>query len=298
MMGGPIDLTPFGAVLQGIGVLYWLAVVAVFGLVMWKVNGWLRKLLISSAVLAVMVTPVALRVVELQNKQAQAKARLDAAMARFEMRCKSAGEKIYRTVDGVSGVFLMKKRPDGINFSDQYKLDDPYGYLGSGDDYIRLFLRGRPTKPLKIAEVANPDELLRYRFVEVVSDDTGGIFQYTTPMDKVQSERITRNGGGLVPLERKMVAKRSANFGITWADISTREDRESWIAGSQLRIVDMQTQEVIAERIGYMFDRGLGNTAGERAPWAFARENACPPLNEKTFYFFDRVLIPNKEETK
>jgi hypothetical protein len=302
LTGTALDLTPFGVVLQGIGIAYWLLVVAVLVLVLVKVKGRLNKLLTVATVLGIMVVPMALHVAKKQKLEQQQvqlreqeKARLDAAMARFEMRCKNAGEKIYRTVENVEGIFIMKQRPDGINFSDQYKLDDPYGRLGSNEDYIRLFLRGRPTKPLAIGQVASPDDLVRYRFVEIKSEDGAAIYQYTTLMGKVESEQITRNGGGVVPLEKKLVKERSSDFGITWNDISTKEDRDHWIAGSQLQIVDLRTHEIVAERIGYMFDRGLGDTAGGRSPWAFARENACPPLNEKTFYFFDRVLIPTKE---
>jgi len=38
----------------------------------------------------------------------------------------------------------------------------------------------------------------------------------------------------------------------------------------------LQTNEVIAERIGYMVDAGQGSQAGGRMPWAFADQNACP----------------------
>jgi hypothetical protein len=41
-------------------------------------------------------------------------------------------------------------------------------------------------------------------------------------------------------------------------------------------VIDLQTDEVIAERVGYMMDRGQGNDSGGRAPWLFAAENACP----------------------
>jgi len=54
-------------------------------------------------------------------------ARLQKAEAMFAERCKNAGEKIYRTVDDVEGIFLMKLRPSEINYGEQFKMDDPYG---------------------------------------------------------------------------------------------------------------------------------------------------------------------------
>jgi hypothetical protein len=93
-------------------------------------------------------------------------------------------------------------------------------------------------------------------------------------------------------------------------DISTREEREYWIAGSSLKVIDLQTNEVIAERIGYMVDWAQGSQAGGRSPWLFAADNACPDFNRnrlrrvpgpgfsaqagQTIDFVDQVLKPSK----
>jgi hypothetical protein len=65
-------------------------------------------------------------------------------------------------------------------------------------------------------------------------------------------------------------------YGVTYDDISTREERDYWIAGSSLKVIDLPTNEVMAERIGYMMDRGQGDRGGGRSPWLFAKNNACP----------------------
>ncbi|MBL0209276.1 MAG: hypothetical protein IPP84_15475 [Propionivibrio sp.] len=70
-------------------------------------------------------------------------------------------------------------------------------------------------------------------------------------------------------------------YGVTYDDISTREERDYWIAGSSLKVIDLKTNEVMAERIGYMMDRGQGNTSGGRAPWLLAADHACPRLSKK-----------------
>ena len=77
-------------------------------------------------------------------------------------------------------------------------------------------------------------------------------------------------------LDRAPIREFTARFGVEWNDISTREDREHWIAGSSLKVIDLQTNEVIAERVGYMIDRGQGSQAGGRSPWLFAEQFACP----------------------
>ena len=62
-------------------------------------------------------------------------------------------------------------------------------------------------------------------------------------------------------------------------DISTHEDRQHWIAGSSLKVIDLETDDVIAERIGYMVDRAQGSRAGNRSPWLFAADTACPDFH-------------------
>ena len=61
----------------------------------------------------------------------------------FAERCKKSGEFIHRTADNVDGIFLMKIRPNDINYGDQYKLDDPYGRDVGGDGYLMNYLLGR-----------------------------------------------------------------------------------------------------------------------------------------------------------
>ena len=89
------------------------------------------------------------------------------------------------------------------------------------------------------------------------------------------------SGGGTVrniqfALDKVLAVAAPPRYGITYDDISTREEREYWIAGSSLKVIDLKTNEVIAERVGYMMDRGQGNTSGGRSPWLMAANFACP----------------------
>ena len=45
LTGTPLDLTPFGAVLQSIGLLYWLIVIGAIALVLIKVKGRIAKVI-------------------------------------------------------------------------------------------------------------------------------------------------------------------------------------------------------------------------------------------------------------
>ena len=95
-----------------------------------------------------------------------------------------------------------------------------------------------------------------YSYVDAIDPKDGQRYRYTgrmgfTPEDIKQ--------GRLVPrflLDKVLASGPAPRYGITYNDISTPEDRAVWIAGSSLKVIDLETKEVIAERIGYLFDRG------------------------------------------
>jgi hypothetical protein len=227
---------------------------------------------------------------EMKSEADAQKARLAKAEAMFQERCKKAGEFIHRSVDDVDGILLMKVRLKEASHGDQFEMDDPYGRDMWGDGYIKSFLRGNETRQAEFP----PDTPQRYgyHYVEVIDPEDGKRYRFTGAqkvvggMDvnapNVQVE-LKRNPEFDLNIYDFVVEKApspgpSPRYGVTYDDISTREEREYWIAGSSLRIVDLQTNEVIAERIGYMMDRGQGalGTGGSQRAWLRAANNACP----------------------
>ncbi|OUL98422.1 hypothetical protein [Variovorax sp. JS1663] len=122
MTGTPLDLTPFGPLLSVLGSLYWLLAIAAVAFVLWYPNRWLLKLSLAALVLTVFVYPVVRHAQTRQVQQDESKARLDAAMALFTERCKTAGERIVRRVKDVDGI-LLKMRTRMTNDSDQFRLE-------------------------------------------------------------------------------------------------------------------------------------------------------------------------------
>lgn len=249
------ELAGYGGLLAAADWLYWI----VAALVVWW--AWRKpitkrnKVLAASLAVAVFLALPAARVYHAASYQWK----LSKAKALFEERCKTAGEKIYRTVDGVDGVLLMKVRPDRVNFSDQYAMDDPYGRDVGGEGYIGSFLS--PIAGVSLNTRVAEARRSRFRYVEVEDPESKKLFRYTG---------VIKSVGGRDPnfeIQKVEVLNRSARHGVTYEDISTSEDRESWIAGGLLKVVDLQSNEVIAERRGYIFDPELGNTAGGRGPW-------------------------------
>jgi len=302
--GTPLDLTPFGSILSGIGWLYWLIALVCLWLAFTKPPHRTGKIISIAFVLIVFGSMPAYT----GWHTYQARQKLNAAMAQFEMRCKTAGEKINRAVENVDGIVWMKWRPKGVNLSDQFKLDDPYGKDCSLEGCILRLLRAREGAA-QYPEAAKLHEG-GYKFVETIDPRDGKRYRYTgvlTSMSGGTKEEFTRHvedtgfgaepGGSFLALRREPIAQFTARYGIAWDDISTHEDREQWVAGSLLEAIDLQTNEVIAKRVGYLIDKGLGNQAGFRSPWPMAQAWACPTINSErtTWTFATKVMQPTKQ---
>ncbi len=314
LTGIPLDLTPFGGLLAALGWLYWLAALAIVAIALWVPNAWWMKLLAAAlaggvVVYPVFIRPVTERVDAARKQQDEFKARLADAMALFERRCKTAGEKIHRTVDRVDGVVWMKWRPTETNLGDHFKLDDPYGRNCGGMDCIANLLQassGAETNPedaarhrcgYRYVETNDPADQKTYRYLGSIKLPAIWTEEAIAREKKLTGTVIDPSNHRFVA-ERKAIPKPSARYGIAGDDISTREDRERWIAGSSLKVIDLKTNEVIADRVGYLFDHGLGSTAGFRSPWPWARSYGptCPPIADHNSGFLFRVLQQVKQE--
>jgi hypothetical protein len=274
-------------ILSAIGWGYLIAVLIVVALVLWLVKGKTAKT-VSLLVVIGLASVLPLQGYKEYAKEKEAedayRVRLAKAQALFDERCKTAGEKIYRTVDKVDSVLLTSLRPIEISDNSQYDTNDQYGYNVGGEEYVRYYLIG------------SSDLTSRYQFVEAPREKLK--LRYSTPLSAASSYEYWVKGGGKVTIESKEIDSFSARYSVEWQDVSTREDRDSWIAGGALRITDRKTGEVLGERVGYLFETGFGNTAGQRSPWPWARYYAksCPTLNEHNRVFVEKVLKPIKGE--
>jgi hypothetical protein len=275
-------------ILRAVGVGMMLLIILGVGLALWLPKKWWGKLLALCILGVIVGIPLQKTMEEKQRQQAlmdAAKQRLELAEARFQERCKTAGEKILRSVDEVESFLLTNLRPADISDSSQYDSNDQYGYNVGGESYIRYYLIG------------SSDFSSRYRFVELISGSKK--YKFWTPLSASISRQYWIRGS-TVPIASNSINEFSSRYAVEWKDISTKEDRDLWIAGGSLLITDRKTNEVIAERIGYLLDTGLGSTAGQRSPWTWARHRgqACPAINEHNRAFVEKVLKPTREEVK
>lgn len=285
-----IELGPGAGLIRMVGWIFWLVIIGAFvGAALIPKTKTNKAIALLAVTVLFLVFP-GRRVWEMKREAEAKGSRLAKAEAMFQEHCKTAGEKIDRTVYGVEGILLMKLRPKGYNHGDQYRMDDPYGSDMGGDGYIKSFLRGNETRQAEFA----PGAPLRYgyHYVEAVDPQDGKKYRFVgtkkvvgrkdVDSPNIQNElkrnpNFDLNNYDFV-LDKTPSPGPAPRYGVTYDDISTRDDREYWIAGSALRIIDLQTNEVIAERIGYMMDRGQGalSTGGSQAAWLRAANHACP----------------------
>lgn len=289
--------------LRGIGwVLWWLiaaALVLAFTLPKSKKGKAIAVVLVLTVVFGPMV-PGAIRSNEFKKRKAVAKAMI------LE-RCKQSGEFIHQTVEDVEGVYLLKLRPKEDNTDDQFSLDDPYGRDSNGMRLIESFLR----KGLEPGKEDSAATTKGYHFVVANDVSDGQLYRFTGRTEEPwQKDKSYLKGYTRFVVDKSPPPEPLPRYGVTWDDISTREEREYWIAGSSLKVIDLQTNKVIAERIGYMIDWGQGSKAGFRSPWLEAANAACPNYRLKptsrsngggasdqvgqTYRFVSKVLKPKQ----
>lgn len=219
--------------------------------------------------------------------------RYEVAKAHFEERCKTAGEKIYKTVEGVEGIQLWGMR-EGERTKDEANPNwqaagMPNASVGEG--YISSFLtfenNQNPGTERGILD-SRPKNLIArgFRFVDVRKADGGSFVRY----------RVNpRYSDPYAPyMTTESVSTSEARYAVDYQDISTPEGRTQWVAGGHIKIIDTQTGELMAEMTAFGFERGFGSKAGARQPWRFAKHCGASvgERYQSIRFFVDQVIKP------
>lgn len=197
-----------------------------------------------------------------QNKQAQKanQAYTEKVDLLFESACRKAGEFIYHTIENIDGVLLFSPRQNDHN-KEYLKGEHGVDYIDRKFDIESFFYTPNkypypyPEDPGKDGENFR-NKYRGYRYIEVIDPIDGKRYRYTGKFD----ESWKRNSHSLqwpqvFELEKIPVSVLSSSqprYGVAYEDISTPEERKYWVIGSSLKIIDLQTKEIIAERIIYL----------------------------------------------
>ena len=207
--------------------------------------------------------------------------RYDPAKARFDQLCQNAGEKIYRTVDNVDGILLLKVR---------------------GDDEKYQSNRYNPRKDQMWEDAAVESELEREGYIEEFLFRSAGSFPKYAYVDVVQKDNsITRystyKGEQDWVTDKQPNPHSRARYAVTYENDISWENRKHWIAGTTIKIIDTKTNELMAEKTMYAFVPELGYSKFEQNPNPWGRGMRCPSgeseFEQRTVTFAIKVLIPS-----
>ena len=249
-----------------------------------------------------------------REMQAKAEARQKEYLeskAIFEERCKSAGEKIYQTVENVEGITLLNVPED----SPQSSYNDPMWenaalpWSGTEEEYIKKFLfweirydnnsmidlqtvdprpSARETQirlwgfPTNMSE--HEKAYRGYRYADAQQKDKH-FLRYRFPDDKDRKDKETL----LV-----QAIERPSRYALEYKPIVDPADRKHWIAGLTVNIYDLQTNTLMATKTWYALNPSQGHAY---QTWEWSRLENCPAGEaDITYirYFLNRVIQPKQ----
>ena len=273
---------------------YWgtmLGVIAIALLIIWLKQGQVRHKIVQSIACVILIPTVFIWILMPSKAERKAnqerKQRYETGKAIFAERCKNAGEKIYKTVDNVDGVMLLKIRTtnpySSIDSASKNAMWESAAAASEFKDmsYIATFLNYRSSIYSNQA----------YRYIDILQNDQS-IIRYEGTWNYIDK-----------PFQETLNPKNPARYAVTFEDDVNPEDRKYWVAGTTIKIIDLKTNEILGERTIYAFEHGQGNLANARMPWL--RAEICPekPKNYSwdyfyTFLFVHKVLKPKWETVK
>jgi hypothetical protein len=159
-----------------------------------------------------------------------------------------------------------------------------------GNDYIKTFLYWENHEDKRsvrgyVTNVAIKATNLGYRHVDVKQID-GSVVRY----------RLTGKENSTLASETLSSKEASSRYAVSFINDVNPEDRNNWVAGTTIRVTDLQTKEVMAEKTTFSFEPGLGSTGGFRSPWGFAISCSSIENGSATRFFVDQIVKPSQEK--
>jgi hypothetical protein len=200
----------------------------------------------------------------------------------FDHLCKTeAGEFIYKTVESVDGLYMMRPRERVFDDHMQhlYAMEDPYGYT----DW-----EARDPQTIFVDPPWRTFSFLETPVLKLNSSETVGA-PYKRYSGYVQDKS---------PMREELQRSLKSQFGYTWRGISRLRDRDLGIAGGELIVVNLKTKEVLGVRRGYIRTGAVRNNltgvwwlTGQVCPNFEVRKNR-PKDGDFSYWFISKVLKP------
>jgi hypothetical protein len=207
------------------------------------------------------------------------------ARAYFEHLCKTdAGKFINRSVEDVRSVFQMRPRLVATDdeLSDRYVMPDPYGYT-TGEAYYPGFAfvgQGRyQSFETTLYERERRDSQKKHYHSSFFSEAP-------TKARYIRYSGYDRHD--MRTMVKRYTNKLISRYGYMWRDVQRPRDREHGVAGGELIVLDLKTNEILALWRGYQWSergRGVWWKSGLLCP-------SWPKDSRDIFEFVSEVLKP------
>jgi hypothetical protein len=238
-----------------------------------------------------------------------------------------AGQKIYRTVDDVEGIVLLKVRPKRTerDLSDPMWPGAAFAREFRDDEYIKTFLgyehsssqKGEAVTPGRRGYIGNdyqpnnPSNLSGYRYVIVVDEKEGGKRWRYSGSEKIVGQKDVNASNVQMnlkqnpnydlniyryTLDRQPALRDSPAYGVTFEDDVDYSERLLGLASSTIKVVDLTTQQVLGEFKRYAWTPASSSPSNP-TPWltAYTCGGDFPFAGAETRQFVDQVLKPRQE---
>ena len=225
------------------------------------------------------------------------------AEAMYNERCQNkAGYKIYKVVEDVEGIQLLKVR-HRVNEADPMAPGAAFALEGPDDEYISEFLMYRyPSSGTSdgsyfVNSDKTDDAIPGFRYVDVIDEKDGkrvrvtGAEEVTGKKDinAVNVKRALEQDPNLDlnvynwRLTRHPASDPAPRYAVTFEDHVIPEERAFGLASSTVKVIDTQTNEVLAEMLQYAWGPAWGSAY------------KCPGVGHgsstSTRQFVDHVLV-------
>jgi|GEM_PF-3112115 len=232
----------------------WPLILAI-SICIWAPTRWWIK---NSIALLIIMCIYGSSYISIQKKNQQSWDKFQEHLSVFHERCNTAEEKIYQTADNVEGILFLKIRSDTFNrhrattdrhWPDAALPDD----LVAGLEYYYVALR-----PPYESSNFNPPKRERDLFLKAMSSNPNitipGLYDYIDINKEAKIVRFSPSGSSGEPIKRENVSSNPARYAVSYRNIVNPADREHWVSGITVSIIDTKNNTLMAEKTWYTFN--------------------------------------------
>jgi hypothetical protein len=208
----------------------------------------------------------------------------------FDLLCRTeAGEFIYKTAENVEGIYMMRPRKEASDYELEhlYALEDPYDATDDPnphDHFVQPPFGQYQFMELPHTKDEKDSSQPYVRYFRGSEKESKKDYVY---MDGTRSHRVPY----IVKTEGVLSLK--SRYGYIWRGIPRPYDRELGIVGGELLVMDLQTNDVLGVRRGFIRSGGVRNLTGI---WWLGGQ-VCPVKKAlSSSQFIQKILRPIAEQ--